>query len=466
MSINNVQDFIRISAAGISIASPSEIRENLIARYKSVYGSDIDLSTGSADGIYINNLAMLINNILQTVSFTYSNLDIKSADGQYLEALCALTNVYRKPAYPSSAYINVTSNDAVNLRDAKFIDKAGNLWIAEGLNELLPNTTREILVKCTENGPIEAPAGWINACVDVGYVVVEQTQPASIGSFEESDQSLRERRIWSADKDSYARLRSSILNIPSIQDVLLLHEGITEQSTTYKDGTTKVANTIYVVIRTLNNVHISSNIIGEAIHNALTPGIGTNPLNGMQKGTAKQYDYQYYLQGIILDSIEETVYWKEALPVRPAITAVLTPTDNFTESLLLQYVDNVLNELNNKQLGYDISDIKNELTNIDTQNIVSVTSAEINGSSSYTNLLTYYDYRTKDVLVESGSIYGSDSTITISNHKFTFNTKTYTFIDLTTISDGTNLYTISQNKVTIDGTSLTISPTTYQMYLL
>ena len=97
-----ISNFVSFTAGGLQTATFVEVREALIARYKEVYGNDIDLSTGSADGIFVNDLSLIINNILLTMQTLYSNLDVRTATGTYLDKLCALANVSIKPATYSS----------------------------------------------------------------------------------------------------------------------------------------------------------------------------------------------------------------------------------------------------------------------------------------------------------------------------------------------------------------------------
>ena len=78
----DISEFIKITSAGVQIANFPQIRAALIERYKSVYGDDIDLSTASADGVFVNDLALIINNILQTIKTVYSNLDVETASGE------------------------------------------------------------------------------------------------------------------------------------------------------------------------------------------------------------------------------------------------------------------------------------------------------------------------------------------------------------------------------------------------
>ena len=160
----NISNFITFTAGGLQIASFVEIREALIARYKEVYGTDIDLSTGTADGVFVNDLALIINNILLTMETLYSNLDVRTATGTYLDTLCALANVTRKPATYSSTYLKVTNTAQAPtglLNDLTFVDKSGVEWVAAEPVEIGAGETKSILAVCTEAGSVSAPAGWV-----------------------------------------------------------------------------------------------------------------------------------------------------------------------------------------------------------------------------------------------------------------------------------------------------------------
>ena len=128
MSTTDIKDFVRFDASGVNVANFTEIRSELIKRYKEAYGSDIDLSTSSADGVFVNNLSLIMNNILQTMLTLYSNLDVENASGKYLDTLCNLSNIIRKEATPSSVSLQITnvgSDTLTNIDRLTFIDKSG-----------------------------------------------------------------------------------------------------------------------------------------------------------------------------------------------------------------------------------------------------------------------------------------------------------------------------------------------------
>src|SRR5690554_2816667 len=95
---SNYLDLISYGKNGIVVADYNKIREVLVNRFKAIYGSDIDLSSTSADGQWIEEQALFINNMLQMIKQMYSNLDPREATGEFLDIIASYTNVTRRRA--------------------------------------------------------------------------------------------------------------------------------------------------------------------------------------------------------------------------------------------------------------------------------------------------------------------------------------------------------------------------------
>lgn len=331
---NDISDFVSFTAGGLQIANFVDIREQLIKRYKSVYGSDIDLSTGSADGVFVNDLALIINNILLSMNTLYSNLDVRTASGVYLDALCALANVTRKPATYSSTYLKVTNTGSATtgkLDNLIFVDKSGIEWTANGTVEIPAGETKSILVVCNESGPVQAPAGWINKTLELSYLTVVQENDADVGSTEESDADLRNRRNQSSGAQGITVLESlsgALLNVVGINDVKIYNNN-SAQDIVSADGTTVDAHSIYVILRKDPAVIIDDSTIGTIIHGKLTPGIHSCDSAAT---IAKKYQYIAEVYGITISESEQNVYWKEAVAIAPKITINITPYSYYSET--------------------------------------------------------------------------------------------------------------------------------------
>lgn len=426
-----IGNFVRLASAGMEVAEFVDIRDAVIKRYKEVYGTDIDLSTASADGVFVNDISLIINNILQVMKSLYSNFDVDTASGVYLDALCRLANVNRQPATKSTASIVVksllTSGDPVTFGDLDmngnltnsitFVDKAGTEWVSSVSVTLGPGESAEIGVTCTEAGPVDAPAGWIAQTLTVMNLSVTQPDDAIRGSTEETDTELRKRRAQSSGANGITVLESlvgALLEVTGIEDVSIYNNN-TLAAVSAKDGTSIAAHNMYVIIRQQKGLNIDDATIGELIYNKLTPGIKTTPSTAAStNGEAKQYEFIPQMLGVTINYLDQFVYWKKAVPIKPTITIKLKPTIYFTENEFETIAQEVYNYVNNIKLGDPIDADRIFIAALEAD-------PEFKGQRTYTlsasnvtvastdNPDTYYEYSSFE-FAKSGDTY----TLTIS----------------------------------------------------
>ena len=399
----DASQFIQFTNSGIVVASFVQVRDALITQYKLTYGNDIDLSTNNADGVFVNNLALIINNILQAFKSLYANLNVNTASGKYLDNLCALSNVRRKPASNSTASLNVTNKGSseYNQINPIFIDKSGVEWVYSGTLTLSPNETQSIIVTCREEGPIKADAGWIDKTLELSYLTVKQENAANLGKNEESDSSLRARRSLSSAANGITVLEGisgGLLALSGIRDVKIYNNN-TSSAKTAADGTSYLAHSIYVILRYEENVLVDEQTICDIIYRKLTPGILTTASNNVQ-GTNISKDYIPTLEGQSLTAFSNTINWKKATPVNPKIDITITELDYFDINKMVDIGKAVIDYLNNLQLSTDLTaqNILIQTTYADPlflgKNTYIVTNVAITGGTdgTYSNQDTYYNY--------------------------------------------------------------------------
>ena len=131
MSNNITYDQLsKITKDGFSVADYPQIRTAVINRMKEIYGYDIDVSSASADGQFVNMISLIINNAYFVLSTMYNNLNPETAGGKYLDTLCALTNIIRQTKTYSTASI-IVKNISTTDQTPEFItciDKVGVEW--------------------------------------------------------------------------------------------------------------------------------------------------------------------------------------------------------------------------------------------------------------------------------------------------------------------------------------------------
>ena len=419
----NWQEIIGFTSGGIKVADYSELRIAIANQFKEIYGEDIDLSTGSADGIYIETLSLIINNILQTFKSFYSSLDINTASGKNLDLLCALTNVFRKPATKSTAEVvltlDSTYNQPVTLTNITLSDVNGNEWSYNDVNNpvvLVPNISQTVKVECSELGPVRADAGWIIQVIDTQYIIhVQQSKDALLGSYAETDASLRNRRnqsLGSSGNSVLESLTNALLSVIGIQDVLIYNNDSTSIITA-KDTTSIDPHCVYVAIRRNSNIDIANSMIGSIIYEKMTPGIMTVESSEVN-GTNYQYQYEQYYSGQpISPGVSQIVNWKVCTPVAPKITITITKRENFASSnnyTANQIANNLIEYLNNLQISKDliIRELMNEIEYSDplfrgrrTYDIDSVSILNVSAGDNYVNQDTYYNYSTINIDTET-----------------------------------------------------------------
>lgn len=413
MNLNDIQSFVQLGSNGLVTATFTQIRDALTERYREIYGVDIDLSTGSVDGIFVNDLALIINNILQSMAKLYNNLDVDKASGVYLTNLCKLSNVYRKDGSYSWTWLSVTNTgtyDLENVTNLVFLDKSGIEWTCPDTVTIpADGSTVPMKVICNEYGPIEAPVGWIDKTVELLPVKVEQRIAAKTGQFEETDVALKVRRSRYANANSVTvlnALNSSLLNVIGIEDVKIYNNN-TDTNMTANDTTTIEPHSIYIILKTDPTYIIKDEDIGNQIHNKLTPGIktcisATEDIGGEDVtigGVQHSYDYEDYVYGVSIVENAQTVYWKVAAQDSPELTITIYPTSTFLGYEEIKTISKSLyDSLNQKEIGETLHmlDVTQALLYADpryggrsTYNTIEI---EVDGNFPYVPQDTYFDY--------------------------------------------------------------------------
>lgn len=407
----DISEFIQLTSAGLVVANYSQIQSAIIRRYKDTYGDDIDVSSSTADGVFINNISLMVNNMLQAFKQMYANLDVNSASGVYLDRLCRLSNVKRKQATKSFAQLQISTTVSNQTLDngTVFVDKAGINWIYNGDTiTLTANTEYLVTVTCRRAGQIICPVGWIDKTLETSYLIVEQTSAGEIGSDIESDSSLRSRRsqtVGATGSIVKESLIGALLSLDNVDDAIVYDPG---SESTANDGTTIEAHDVYIIVKLHNSTINMDDTIGQTIFKKMTPGILTTETSDTTSGVNKHYDFIPVVQGIEQSVFESSVYWKQAKSIKPKITIQFTATDVFDagsngiSGTCLKISQAIIDYMNARHLGElpSSADLTIEAFYADPQfngrPTYVVTSASINLTK---NPDTYFDYSSATVTV-------------------------------------------------------------------
>ena len=126
----DITELAKVDANGFQAALFPQIKDAYVKRMQEIYGYDIDVSSGSADGQFVMAQSLVLNNIYRTMEALSDNLSPASASGTYLDVLASLSGAFRRGRTYSTATVYI-ANGSPNAQDPEYLllnDKNGNRW--------------------------------------------------------------------------------------------------------------------------------------------------------------------------------------------------------------------------------------------------------------------------------------------------------------------------------------------------
>lgn len=298
---------------GIVVQDLTDIKNDLIAKFKTIYGADINLEQNSPDGQFINLLAQEKKDILDLCVQYYNNLDVDRVIGIPQQILYKLNGLTIKAFTYSYVYVNVTVTAPVNLdgisttnidnADATgytVVDTNGNRWIlATGTTSStvsLAAGTHTLNFRAADLGAITALPNTITTMETVIAGISGVNNPANnyvTGGVGESDAEFRIRRNKSVTVPSQGfddSLEAQLLNLTNVTQAKVYNN----RTNSTVDGIP--AHAVWVIVQ-----GGSADDIGRVIYANIPPGI---PMHGTERVDVERaipgtYETVYYDLGAI-----------------------------------------------------------------------------------------------------------------------------------------------------------------------
>lgn len=312
-----------IGINGLVTQDLSDIIEDLTAKYKSVYGQDINIEQNSSDGQFINILTQEKKDILDLFTQYYNNLDPDAVVGLPQQILYKLNGLTIKSYTYSYCYVDVVITESLTLQGLDdniesadgtgytVRDTNGVRWIlAETQN--LEAGTYSLNFRAADLGAVTSSPNTITVMETVQRGVASVNNPAANyltgGQGETSAQfRLRRNKAMAVPSQGFDEsIQSQMLNLTNVT-----------QCKVYDNRTDSTVNdipphSVWVIV-----AGGTSDEIGRVIYNNLPPGIG---MKGSQSVAVPR------ISGDI-----ETVYYDTPLAIPLYIKATIK---NFAETLL------------------------------------------------------------------------------------------------------------------------------------
>lgn len=209
-----------VDSAGLHIPTYIDIRDDLIAQFRQIYGDDLYLEDDSQDYQMISVFASKTVDTMALLQLVWNNHSPKTAVGSALSSLVKLNGIARKAASYSTCVLTITGTTGTVIAAGSVKDDSGNIWDLPA-NTTLTGTTTEVTAICETLGAVEAAVGTITTIntPQAGWTAVTNAVPAVVGQPVETDAELRARQTVEVAIPSQNMVDSTIAGIAAINGV-------------------------------------------------------------------------------------------------------------------------------------------------------------------------------------------------------------------------------------------------------
>lgn len=259
-----------IDTTGIHVPTYEDIRDDLIASMKQIFGQDIYLADDSQDYQQISIFAKKIFDTNSLAVLVYNNRTANTAIGTGLDNLCALVGIKRKPATYSTCQLTINGVPGTVINDGQASDGT-NLWDLPKTVTIPDNGIITVEATSHEKGYVAALPNSINIVVTpvYGWLGVTNTYQANPGNDAETDASLRSRYAISTQAPADSIFESLLASLKQIAGVTKV-KGY-ENDTGTADSNGLPAHSVTFVVEGGDNTDIATEIYYKK-----TPGCYTN----------------------------------------------------------------------------------------------------------------------------------------------------------------------------------------------
>jgi uncharacterized phage protein gp47/JayE len=210
-----------IDAAGLHVPTYVDIRDDLLAKARSIYGQDIYLENDSADYQLISDFALKLSDTLQAAVLVYNNRSPSSASGAALDGLIKLNGVKRKTPSYSTCPVVLTGDNGTVISGGIVQDVSGHNWDLPDSVTLDSSGSANVSAVCQTIGAVTAQPGDIAKIMTPtkGWVSVTNTVAATPGQAVEKDSAVRSRQAISTANPSQTLLEGTTGGIASVEGV-------------------------------------------------------------------------------------------------------------------------------------------------------------------------------------------------------------------------------------------------------
>ena len=265
---------------GFSVQEPQEVREEIAQSWVNAFKSDdtpdINTAPETPQGQIIDAETLAITQKDAELAFLANMFNPKTARGIWQDALAEIYFIKRKKAVNSRCYCVLTGLNGTFIEKGSKIQSSADdtYWDLLETVTINDNSSVTALFECESEGAVIASPNTLTKIITTvaGWDTVNNSQAATVGTLEESQQAFEKRRYDSVALNSVGTIASVFSRVNQIDDVVGCYviDNKTNVNKIIDDYLLK-PHSIYVAV-----IGGSNQDIAEAIYRSLSAGCDYN----------------------------------------------------------------------------------------------------------------------------------------------------------------------------------------------
>ncbi len=251
-----------INSTGTIIPDTSEILSGINAEYQTIFGTDLQLTPDSPQGVLIAAEALARSEVVQNNAALANQINPNIAGGVFLDAILALTGMQRTPA-TQTLVKGVTLNGVAGTvipEGAQAKTAVGDIFATLSPVTLAANGQATVDFVSVAFGPIPCLASALNIPVTnvLGWETVNNSVAGVVGTTTQSDigaRALRSNTLAFQGVSLAESITSALFAVDGVQS-LFFQENIAATTQVIKD-ITMVAHSIYVCVNGGSDLNVA-----------------------------------------------------------------------------------------------------------------------------------------------------------------------------------------------------------------
>jgi uncharacterized phage protein gp47/JayE len=216
---------LQITPSGITISDTSEVRERIVAGFKTIWGNDLDVSPETPQGQLIDSITAIIDDKNAQLMFTLNQFDPEKNEGIWQEGIGKIYFITRKQGARTTVPCLITGIVGTTLpAGAKAMDRMGRIYELVDALEITVPSPIEATFAATEPGPVQCPRNTLDRIYKRinGWDTINNPDAGIPGTYPEARIEFERRRELCVAKNAhgnYEALYGAISDIPDVISV-------------------------------------------------------------------------------------------------------------------------------------------------------------------------------------------------------------------------------------------------------